>query len=270
MPLNESRIITDDLGRRIAPLPSDARLVSLVPSITELLCDLGAAEQLVGVSRFCTHPPAVVGAIEKVGGTKDPDCERIAALRPDIVFVDRDENRREDFDHLTAAGLPIFVAHPRTVPGVARTVTAVGQVIGRADTSTSIAAGIEAALSPVAAAMTEPVRVFCPIWRNPWMSFNQSTYAADLLRQAGGVSVCHGEAPYPVVRLDEIAEQMPEVILLPDEPYVFRAKHVALMDRLSDTPAWQSSRIHLVDGKAMFWYGARTPGALKQLRILLL
>jgi ABC-type hemin transport system substrate-binding protein len=267
-PRSNSRV-TDGVGRQIAPLRTGGRLVSLVPSITELLCDLGAAEQLVGVSRFCTHPPEVVAAVEKVGGTKDPDCDRIAELRPDLVFVDRDENRRDDFDRLEAARLATFVAHPHTVRDAARMVAAIGRLVGHPDEGVAVAAAIDAELANSGPTDSTPVRVFCPIWRNPWMSFNETTYAADLLRQAGGATICRSATPYPLTKLSEVAAQFPEVILLPDEPYVFGAKHIPLMTELSQTPAWESGRVHLIDGKAMFWYGARTPAALRQLRTLL-
>lgn len=269
MPPSASRIPADDTGRPIEALPAGARLVSLVPSITELLCDLGAADQLAGVSRYCTHPPDVVAAIEKVGGTKNPDCARIAALRPDMVFLDRDENRSEDFAALTEAGLDVFVAHPRTADAVARTVGAIGGVVGRSERAAAIAAEIGAATERGAPAGRTPLRVFCPIWRNPWMSFGDGIYAADLLRQAGGATVCADDEAYPKVSLAEIAARQPEVILLPDEPYVFRAEHIESMRELRDTPAWRSGRIHLVDGKMLFWYGARTAPALRTLRELL-
>jgi len=269
VPPRSNNPVTDGVGRQIAPPRAGGRLVSLVPSITELLCDLGAAEQLVGVSRFCTHPPEVVATVEKVGGTKDPDCDRIVALRPDLVFVDRDENRRDDFDRLEAAGLATFVAHPHTVRDAAGMVAAIGRLVGHLDAGVSIAAAIDAELESPDPNDSMPVRVFCPIWRNPWMTFNETTYAADLLRQAGGATICRTATPYPMVNLAEVAAQFPEVVLLPDEPYVFGAKHIPLMAELSQTPAWESGRIHLIDGKAMFWYGARTPAALRLLRTLL-
>lgn len=261
--------IADDTGQLVAPLAPGARLVSLVPSLTELLCEIGAAEQLVGVSRFCTHPPPVVERIEKVGGTKDPDCDRIAALAPGLVFVDRDENRREDFDRLTAAGLQVFVVHPRRVHRVARTVESIGHVVGRGAAAAEIAAAIDRQLDIERPLDGAPRRVFCPIWRNPWMSIGADTYAADLLRQSGGATVCRSDEPYPKVSLAAVAAQMPEVVLLPDEPYVFRARHIETMSELRDTPAWRDGRIHLIDGKAMFWYGPRTAAALRMLRSLL-
>ncbi len=261
--------LTDDTGQALAAVGTGARIVSLVPSITELICQLGAGDNLIGVSRFCTHPPQTVASIEDVGGTKNPDCERILALRPDITFVDREENRREDFERLVAAGASVFVANPGSVRGAARTVIRIGDVLARATAAAEIAAAIEAEISRETMHGDPPARVFCAIWRNPWMSFNATTYAADLIHHAGGTNVCQSATVYPVVTLEAIALLMPEVVLLPDEPYLFRASHIESMTELRATPAGQSGRIHVIDGKAMFWYGARTPAALRMLRALL-
>jgi ABC-type hemin transport system substrate-binding protein len=255
--------VADDTGRAV-PVRAGGSIVSLVPSITELVCDLGAGARLVGVTRYCTEPAARVAAIEQLGGTKNPDCDRIAALRPALVFVERDENRREDFERLQAAGLAVFVAHPRTVRGVASLVRRIGACLGRGAAADELAARIEAEVAAPPAAPRR--RVFCPIWRNPWMTFNQTTYAADLIRQAGGDNVCNAAETYPQITLAEIAALAPEVVLLPDEPYVFAKRHLTALGELADTPAMRAGRVHLVDGKAMFWYGARTPAALRMLR----
>ncbi len=256
--------VRDDAGNAV-PASDGGPLVSLVPSITELICDLGAGERLVGVTRFCTEPAARIAAVEKVGGTKDPDCARIAALRPALVFVERDENRREDFDALRAAGLHVFVAHPNSVLGVASLVRRIGASVGCVAAGDELAARIAESVGS-GVATGEAVRVFCPIWRNPWMTFNGTTYAADLIRQAGGVNVCVADDTYPRVTLAEIARRAPQVVLLPDEPYVFAERHLAMLGELEETAAARDHRIHLVDGKAMFWYGRRTPGALELLR----
>lgn len=259
--------LVDDLGRQLAPLPPEGRIVSLVPSITELIFDLGAGPRLIGITRYCTEPADRVGPIEKVGGTKNPDCARIAATAPDLVLVDHDENRREDFEALVAAGLAVFVANPRTVAEAATSIERIGALLGAGGIAADISAKIRAGL--VADGRRDPLRVFCPIWRNPWMTFNASTFAADLIRQAGGENVCRSEQTYPEVELAKIAALRPEVVLLPDEPYVFRPSHVESLRPLAATPAWRNHRIHLVDGKALFWWGTRTAPALEMLRNLI-
>ncbi len=258
--------VCDDAGREVES--AARRIVSLVPSLSELVCDLGAAERLVGVTRYCTHPARELARLARVGGTKNPQREAIAALSPDLILVDRDENRREDFEWL-AARFAVYVAHPRTVERVEATVRGVASLLDRAARGERVAGAIAAARCG-ARPESSPRRVFCPIWRNPWMSFNGAAYASDLISVSGGVNVCGTDtAPFPEVDLAEIATADPEVILLPDEPYVFTAAHRDELALLSATTAWRNDRVHLADGKALFWYGKRTAAAIAYLRELL-
>lgn len=218
--------VVDDLGRSIGPtIPR--RIVSLVPSVTELICDLGAAERLVGVTRFCTEPAAVVAGLPRVGGTKTADCAAIAALRPDLVVMNSEENDRGHFAALEAAGLEIFVSFPTTVAAAARSIERLGRALGAALAAGRLARHIETTAARLRRNPPATVRIFCPIWRKPWMSFNADTYCHDLLAVAGGTNVCAGATErYPVVDLAAIRIADPEVVLLPDEPYPFAARHL--------------------------------------------
>jgi ABC-type Fe3+-hydroxamate transport system substrate-binding protein len=253
----------DDAGRAVALAGPPRRIVSLVPSLTEVVCALGAASRLVGVTRYCTDPADVVSRLPRVGGTKNPDLARIVALRPDLVLVNTEENRKEDFDRLAAAGLRTFVSFPRTVAQAADSVERIAAALGADDEGRALATEIRAARRE-AVARRRPRRVFCPIWRNPWMSFNHDTYAHDVLLCAGAENVC-GEAGerYPNVDIEEVIAAGPEVILLPDEPYRFTERHRQELPALSDSPAWRAAPVHLVDGKALSWYGPRTAAALR-------
>jgi ABC-type Fe3+-hydroxamate transport system substrate-binding protein len=230
---------------------------------------LGGEERLAGVTRYCTEPPQVVSRIAKVGGTKNPDCEQILALRPDIVLLNSEENRREDYDRLVAGGAPVYVTFPSDVHEAALSVRRLGHILDLEEEANRLADLIEAKLGQ----LEEPAqrtRFFCPIWRNPWMSFNRETFAHDLLFRAGGENICGGETSrYPVVELSAIAHRSPEVLLLPDEPYRFSEKHRDRLGPLTETPAWRSGRVHFVDGKALSWYGPRTPAALDYFATLL-
>jgi len=254
----------DDSGRTLALAAPPRRIVSLVPSLTEVVCALGAAPRLVGVTRYCTDPPEVVATLPKVGGTKNPDLAAIAALRPDLVLMNAEENRREDFDALVGQGLIVFVSHPRDVRAAALSIERVGIALGCAGEGAAQRAAIEAALHATNADGALRPRVFCPIWRKPWMSFNRETFAHDLLASAGGHNVCADRAErYPEVDLAEIAELAPDVVLLPDEPYHFSPRDLPHLAALADTPALRRQRVHFVDGKALSWYGPRTPSALR-------
>ncbi len=259
--------LVDDAGRRVALEAPPQRIVSLVPSLTELVCALGRAERLVGVTRYCTEPADVVAHIAPVGGTKNPDLGRILDLHPDLVIVNSEENRREDFQALSAANITTWVSFPRTVREAAESIARLGGALAAQETAGRMAAEIEGELGRMPG---RAARVFCPIWRKPWMSINGDTYAGDILRCAGGNNVCAARsARYPVVDLEEIAVADPEVILLPDEPYPFAERHRPALQPLGSTSAWRDGRIHMIDGKALSWYGHRTAPALRLFRELL-
>ena len=257
--------LVDDLGRSVQLAVAPARIVSLVPSLTETLFAIGAGAAVVGVTRWCEEPAAAVAALPKVGGTKNPDLARIRDLAPDVVVMNAEENRRDDFEALAASGVAVFVTEPKTVADGVRSIEQLGAITGCVESAAALAAEQAAALRAAAGvdAGRRPVRYFCPIWRKPWMAFNADTYAHDVLRVAGGANVCAAApARYPTVELDAIAAAAPEVVLLPDEPYAFGERDRPALAPLADTPALRHGRVHFVDGKALAWYGPRIASAL--------
>jgi ABC-type Fe3+-hydroxamate transport system substrate-binding protein len=259
------RTVTDDIGRRVALDAPPQRIASLVPSVTELIVHLGAGARLIAATRFCSEPPTLPSAVTRVGGTKTPARDQLIALRPDLVVLNSEENRREDFDALCAAGLALFVSFTTTVSGAAAAVRRLGAALDADAPAAALAAQIDAQRSAVLAQVERRRRVFCPIWRRPWMSFNRDTYCHDLLQCAGGDNICGAAADrYPVVALADIAAAQPEVILLPDEPYPFVERHRRELAEIGAPHA-----THLLDGKALSWYGPRTADALHSLAELL-
>jgi ABC-type Fe3+-hydroxamate transport system substrate-binding protein len=263
--------LEDDVGREVELAQPAKRIVSLVPSLTEALFALGCGESVVGVTRYCSEPAAAVERLDRVGGTKNPDLTRIRQLQPDLVLLNAEENRREDFEALEQAGLTIFVSFPHRVRDVGGLLRRIGRLTGTDPCAAQLAGELEDTLEDLARAdPTAPVRVFCPIWKNPWMSFNRETYAHDMLALAGGLNVCADRAKrYCTIALSEIAAAQPEIVLLPDEPYVFTPKVLPDLEPLRDTPAWRANRVHFIDGKELSWYGPRTTPALRHLRALL-
>lgn len=260
--------VRDDAGRAVVLARAARRIVSLVPSLTETLFALGCGERLVGVTRYCSEPADQVEGIERVGGTKNAAIERIVALAPDLVVLNEEENRRVDFEALEGRGLCIFVSFTHRASEVPGLLRRLGLLTGCGGTAEGLAAATERALADLARPAAAPrPRVFCPIWKNPWMSFNRDTYNDDMLWRAGGENVCR-DLPkrYPTVTLAQIAAREPEIILLPDEPYVFQAKDLAALQALRDTPALRTGRVQFLDGKVLSWYGPRTATALRQLR----
>jgi ABC-type Fe3+-hydroxamate transport system substrate-binding protein len=230
---------------------SAPRIVSLVPSITETLLAWGI--EPVAVTRFCEQP-----TLRAVGGTKDPDIDAIVALRPDLVVVDEEENRRADADALVAAGIALHVTAVRSVAAVApmlEDLAAACSHHGSLSGPIGSDRGFDSASVRRAA--------FVPIWRRPWMTINDDTYGASILA-AIGITNIFGDAAerYPTVTLDDVAAKRLDVVLLPSEPYPFAPRHVA--DVASLAP-----EVQLVDGRDLFWWGARTAAAIARLGQLL-
>jgi ABC-type Fe3+-hydroxamate transport system substrate-binding protein len=208
----------------------------------------------------------------RVGREKDPELAKILALFPDLVIANIEENRKDVVEHLRAAGVPVWVTYPRTVRDGIRLIRELGEVTGADAAATVMAEPLEARYTEAARRMAErrPVRVFCPIWRDPYMTINRDTYVHDMLALCGGANVFADRAErYSTVTLPEVARAEPEVILLPDEPYRFRRVHLADFESLAEVPAIRSGRVHFVDGKLLSWYGPRIGQALEQLWPLL-
>lgn len=223
--------------------------MSLVPSVTETLLAWGVG--VVACTRFCEQPD-----LPHVGGTKDPDIGAIAALAPDLVVVDTEENRRPDADALEAAGLALHVTSVRAMADVAPALGALAAAVGLG----ADALPGTAQCAPLAGAAGPVVRAFVPVWRRPWMTVNGDTYASTLLAAAGAANVCAEMADrYPEVTMAEVTARAPDVVLAPTEPYPFTERHVAEL-------AGFAPRVALVNGQDVTWWGVRTPAALERLR----
>lgn len=256
----------DASGVALALAAPPHRIVCLIPSITETLCDLGLAGALVGISAYCREPAGLLRGKARVGGQKDPDLERIRALAPDLVIANVEENVREHIETLRAWGLPVWVTYPRTVADGIRMLLELGDLTGAGHRAAEIVATIEPVYERVraAAAARRPVPVFYAIWREPYMTINRDTYVHDVLAVGGGRNVFADHPDrYPRITLDEMAARRPEVIVLPDEPFRFRRAHLRDFERYHDVPAVKAGRIHLVDGKPFCWYGPRLAEALR-------
>jgi ABC-type Fe3+-hydroxamate transport system substrate-binding protein len=247
------------------------RIVSLVPSTTELLCALGLADALVGVTVYCVEPREVVRTKTRVGGEKDPDLEVIRRLAPDLVVANIEEDTREHVEALRDAGFRVWLGYPRSVADSLAMIRELGEVTGAG----AAAAALLAELTPLHAevrarlAGRRPTPVFYPIWRDPWMTIGRDTYIHDLLATCGGANVFGDRERYPAITLAEAAARGPEVVLLPDEPFRFRRAHLRELEAFGDMPAVRAGRLHLVDGKRFSWHGPRLAEALRTVPALL-
>ena len=235
------------------------RLVSLCPSLTELVFDLGRGADLVGRTKFCVHPADGVARVETLGGTKNPKLARIVTLAPDLVLMNEEENRREDAEALRAAGIRVHSSFPRNAADTAAMVRDLGAVLERPAEAERIAADIEARSLRVRedAAGRPPVRWAYLIWRQPYMAVNGDTFVDALLTQAGGQNVFGTKADrYPVVEPAELVAAGPDVVLLSTEPFPFAERHV---DELVAATGLPRDRFRIADGELLSWHGSRTP-----------
>jgi ABC-type Fe3+-hydroxamate transport system substrate-binding protein len=250
----------DELGFRLDLDKAPQRIVSLVPSQTETLFALGLERQVIGVTKFCVEPAGAVASIEKVGGTKNPDLRAIAALEPDLVIANAEENRQHDIERMRARGLRVFVTYPRTVSGALESVLGLGRVTHRESAATALAREVVRVVSVIETSLgiwnKLRLRVFCPVWKKPWMTFNQDTYAHDVLRLMGFLNIFGDRAErYPRVTMEEALDRNPQVVVLPDEPYTFGDADVAELK--AELPPGLSRRIMLISGRDLHWYGVR-------------
>ena len=238
------------------------RIVSLCPSLTELVFDLGRGSDLVGITDYCVHPADGVGAIEKVGGAKTPAVERIIALAPDIVLLNEEENRREDAQALEAARVRCLSTFPRDCSGTAEMVRTIGDALERPAEAARIATDIEARTRRVVESSrgARDVSFAYLIWRKPWMSVNRDTFAHALLSQAGGRNVFGAlGVRYPEITLEDLARAAPDLVLLCTEPYPFQRKH---MSELAESTGLPIDRFTIADGEYLSWHGSRTPAGI--------
>ena len=215
------------------------RVVSLVPSVTESLLHWGI--EPVACTRFCEQP-----ALLHVGGTKDPDIAAIVGLAPDVVVVDREENRLQDHDALLDAGIDVLVLHVTALDDVGGALEQLGQRVG---------VEVEVPALPPGRPVARSALV--PIWRRPWMSVGPPTYGGSLLAHLGVRVVGDSDVPYATHSENDLVACDVDLVIAPSEPYPFTDRHVPELQRVAP--------VVLVDGQDLFWWGVRTPAALVRL-----
>jgi endonuclease-3 len=234
------------------------RIVSLVPSVTELLVQWGLGARLAGRTSFCVEPKWIRASVPAVGGTKTPDIERILSLRPDLVILERDENTLAAAEALGAAGLRLLVLHIRSLRDCLAAFRALGDGVGLPAQGKAAAAALKADLGRRPA---KGPRTLTLVWKDPWISAGPDTYVSDLVRRAGLTPI--GPDGYPHLAEADLDALEPQVLLLPDEPFRFNARHQAELRR-----QFPLARVLRLDGRHLTWYLSRTRQALQFLRNL--
>lgn len=241
------------------------RIVSLVPSHTESLHALGLADKVVGRTRFCIHPEPWVSTLPSVGGTKDAKLDAILALNPDLVVADHDENPKALVEALMANGVHVIWSEVATVLDAARFLERLANECGVPEAGKLHSQAMQDALKQVAGAGGGQ-RVYCPIWHNPWMTFDGTAYPSAMLEAVGlrNAFSTHDGPRYFEVTPSEVAASGAAWTLLPTEPFPFHKRRDAV-ETASLGPCGAPERVKVIDGEALTWFGVRTAAGLREL-----
>jgi len=255
--------IVDDAGAHHQIAAADARILSLVPSITELLFDLSLSDQLVGRTAFCIHPKPAVDDIPSVGGTKRINMDKVRALNATHAIVNIDETPKQMADALADMGLIIVVTHPVEVADNARLFRLIGGLFNRQTEAGTLAAELQLEISAFRGDQTAR-NVLYIIWQNPWMTISRDTYISRFLALANWRTVAHDAAVrYPEIDLTDDLLAGVDLVLFSTEPFAFTENHVEAFQR--DFPA-DAHKVHLIDAEMVSWYGSRAIPGLRYLR----
>lgn len=240
------------------------RIVSLVPSITELLYDLQLHEEVVGITKFCVRPHSWYKSKVRVGGTKTVDLDKVVALDPDLIIANREENDRQQIEKLSSR-YDVWITNVHTISSALDMIRACGERTNRADLAQEIADSISEELRSYRADFTiadVPSAYF--IWREPLMVAGGDTFIHHMMQQAGFDNVYVHHDRYPETDYEQLRSLSPQVLLLSSEPFPFKEQHRDTLQR-----AFPEARVVLVDGEIFSWYGSRmlqAPAYFRQLR----
>lgn len=231
------------------------RIVSLVPSLTELLFELDLGEQLVGRTGFCIHPREAVRAVPKVGGTKDVDIEAVLALAPTHLVVNVDENEKPTVDRLARDIEHIVVTHPLTAHDNLALYAQFGQTFDRMAQATRLVQRMQAAIDRASVRHWAPLDALYLIWKAPWMTVSNETYISDMLAQVGLRTIApESDRRYPEIDWQDFPPSRADVVLFSSEPYRFRDRDAREFATEHGLAAW---RCLTIDGEISSWYGPR-------------
>lgn len=255
------KIFKDQLGRTINLPDFPQRIVSVVPSQTELLYYLGLEKQVVGITKFCVHPQEWYRNKTRVGGTKTLHLDKIRSLQPDLIIANKEENDQTQIEELMRE-FPVWISDINTVEDALAMIYSVGQMTGPHARALRLISFIRMALKEIPELPNVPTAYF--IWRKPWMTVGHTTYINDLMQHCGMVNVfADRPSRYPEVTDEDIITANPQLILLSSEPYPFKEKHLVELQALCP-----QAKVLLVDGEMFSWYGSRmleASGYLKEL-----
>ena len=257
----------DQMNHRVELFDTPKRIVSVVPSQTELLYCLGLHKEVVGITKFCIHPPEWFMSKRKVGGTKTIDIEKVKALNPDLIIGNKEENSQEQIEELMD-WFPVWMSDISTLADACDMIVRVGKIMGKQQQSIVLKLQIEQAFRSFLdnfLANNNPGRVAYFIWKKPYMVVGTGTFISHMLECCGFKNVFSSDSDsrYPEVNLEQLTALQPQYIFLSSEPYPFKEKHVEEFSRVCPL-----AKILIVDGEIFSWYGSRllkAPAYFRQL-----
>lgn len=256
--------LCDARGTRLQHLPKQPRrIVSLVPSQTELLYHLGLKERVIGITKFCVHPKAWFQEKVRVGGTKNVNIEKLLALKPDLVLANKEENRKDDVE-LLAQQVPVWVTDIATLDDALTMIETIGAITNTSAKAAEILQQIIAGFEQLKPVTAQRLRVCYLIWKDPYITVGGDTFIHDMLLHAGYQNCSEETQRYPAIDLQQIQNAHCDCVLLSSEPFPFSEKHIAELQQ-----QLPHQKMVLVDGELFSWYGSRllqAPAYFKLLR----
>lgn len=254
---------TDQLQRMIELEQVPKRIISLVPSQTELLYDLGLEEELIGITKFCVHPKPWFQTKIRVGGTKQLHVDKIKQLRPDLIIANKEENVREQIEEL-AKEFPVWVSDVEDLDDSLEMIVRVGELVNRKDKATQIATAVAKDFMDLHKCIKKTFHTLYLIWKDPYMTVGGDTFIHDMMSRAGFNNAFRDWSRYPELSMEQLRNINCELLLLSSEPFPFEQKHMEELQGLLP-----QTIIMLVDGEIFSWYGSRllkAPAYFKQLQ----
>ena len=252
---------TDQLGRLITLKDSPKRIISLVPSQTELLFDLGLEDEVIAITKFCVHPASWFRNKIRIGGTKNIDIEKIKSLQSDLIIANKEENTKEQIEALQQIA-PVWISDVNNLEDALAMMHAIGEITGKNEEAGTLIHRIKTGFDQLQPGNRQLLTAYF-IWRDPYMSVGTDTFIHDMLLRCGFRNVFEQKKRYPEITISELSESGCELILLSSEPYPFKEKHKKEIQLLLP-----NAKILLVDGEMFSWYGSRlikAPGYFRKL-----
>jgi ABC-type Fe3+-hydroxamate transport system substrate-binding protein len=255
---------TDQTGYKIELNGIPKRIISIVPSQSELLWDLGLRKELIGITKFCIHPNEMYKSIERVGGTKKLNIEKIRELKPDLIIGNKEENEQSQIEELRNE-FPVWMSDIYDLSDAYEMISSLGELTGKKKKSEDLVKSIKDKFSNLDVTKFKGKRVAYFIWYDPFMVTGSNTFINYILEKLGIVNVFSFMSRYPEINVSQIKSAAPDLIFLSSEPFPFKEKHVDELQQICP-----DAEIQLVDGEMFSWYGSRllqAPAYFKKLVI---